>query len=84
MASFRVSALQTTIFAAQYISPSSLEVVKREFITIIYRDEREIFMEDPLKSEQEKTRKKKNLNKKFKLISIMSYLGTQFKNYNLH
>jgi hypothetical protein len=70
-------------FAAQYISPSSLEVVKQEFITIIYRDERKIFMEDPLKHEQ-RARSKKNLNKKFKLISIMSYLGTQFKNYNLH
>lgn len=58
MASSRESALQTTIFAAQFISSSSLEVVKLEFITIIYRDGGKIFMEDPLKCEQ---RAKKNI-----------------------
>lgn len=54
-------------------------------------------MEDPLNekneqvwaasknhSEKRKRKNEENLNKKFKLISIMSYLGTQFKNYNLH
>ena len=56
MVSFRVSALPTKMFAAQFVSPSSLEVVKQKFITIIYRDEKKI-MQDPLKCEQ-RTEKK--------------------------
>lgn len=75
-------------FSSPFILPSSLKVVKTEFITIIYRDEdmeygRSILLEWLSRISRTKERKR-FLIKKFKVISIMFHLRTQFGNYNLH
>lgn len=77
---------------AKLHSAAQICIKQTRIVTITYRDEGDLYgwsikWKDRglgQRTSSEERKKRRNLYKKFKLISIMSYLGTQFKNYNLH